>query len=74
MPTRSTRASPFSGYEGSELLVARLLMEAGAEVPYVGTACPRTEWSARTANGWKRAARMCSTAPRWSRMSRRCAM
>jgi chlorophyllide a reductase subunit Y len=34
-----------AGYEGSELLVARLLMEAGAEVPYVGTACPRTEWS-----------------------------
>ncbi|MGK7861311.1 chlorophyllide a reductase subunit Y [Falsiroseomonas sp. E2-1-a4] len=34
-----------SGYEGSELLVARLLAEAGAEVPYVGTACPRTEWS-----------------------------
>lgn len=35
-----------SGYEGSELLVARVLVEAGAEVPYVGTACPRTEWSA----------------------------
>ena len=35
-----------SGYEGSELLVARLLIEAGAEVPYVGTACPSTEWSA----------------------------
>jgi chlorophyllide a reductase subunit Y len=34
-----------SGYEGSELLVARLLSEAGAEIPYVGTACPRTEWS-----------------------------
>jgi chlorophyllide a reductase subunit Y len=34
-----------SGYEGSELLVARLLMEAGASVPYVGTACPKTEWS-----------------------------
>jgi len=34
-----------SGYEGSELLVARLLIEAGAVVPYVGTACPRTEWS-----------------------------
>jgi chlorophyllide a reductase subunit Y len=34
-----------SGYEGSELLVARLLSEAGADVPYVGTACPRTEWS-----------------------------
>ncbi|WP_102109713.1 chlorophyllide a reductase subunit Y [Oceaniglobus roseus] len=35
-----------SGYEGSELLVARLLIESGAEVPYVGTACPRTEASA----------------------------
>jgi len=34
-----------SGYEGSELLVARLLIEAGAEVPYVGTALPRTPWS-----------------------------
>ncbi len=34
-----------SGYEGSELLVARLLVEAGATVPYVGTACPRTPWS-----------------------------
>jgi 3,8-divinyl chlorophyllide a/chlorophyllide a reductase subunit Y len=34
-----------SGYEGSELLVARLLVESGAEVPYVGTACPRTQWS-----------------------------
>ncbi len=34
-----------SGYEGSELLVARLLTEAGAEVPYVGTACPRTDWN-----------------------------
>ena len=34
-----------SGYEGSELLVARLLIESGAEVPYVGSACPRTKWS-----------------------------
>lgn len=34
-----------SGYEGSELLVARLLIESGAEVPYVGTACPATDWS-----------------------------
>ena len=34
-----------SGYEGSELLVARLLIESGAEVPYVGTASPRTRWS-----------------------------
>lgn len=35
-----------SGYEGSELLVARLLKESGADVRYVGTACPRTAWSA----------------------------
>ena len=34
-----------SGYEGSELLVARLLVESGADVCYVGTACPRTPWS-----------------------------
>ncbi|WP_088347908.1 MULTISPECIES: chlorophyllide a reductase subunit Y [Rhodomicrobium] len=34
-----------TGYEGSELIVARLLIESGAEVPYVGTACPRTQWS-----------------------------
>ena len=34
-----------SGYEGSELLVARLLIESGADVRYVGTACPRTALS-----------------------------
>ncbi len=34
-----------SGYEGSELLIARLLIEAGATIPYVGTALARTEWS-----------------------------
>jgi chlorophyllide a reductase subunit Y len=34
-----------SGYEGSELLVARLLIDSGADVRYVGTACPRTAWS-----------------------------
>jgi chlorophyllide a reductase subunit Y len=34
-----------SGYEGSELLVARLLVESGADVRYVGTACARTPWS-----------------------------
>ena len=34
-----------SGYEGSELLVARLLIESGANVPYVGTALPKTKWS-----------------------------
>ena len=31
-----------SGYEGSELIVARLLSESGIDVPYAGTACPRT--------------------------------
>ena len=34
-----------SGYEGSELLVGRLLVESGADLRYVGTACGRTEWS-----------------------------
>ncbi|MEM8876259.1 MAG: chlorophyllide a reductase subunit Y [Pseudomonadota bacterium] len=34
-----------SGYEGSELLVARLLCESGADVRYVGTACPKTPYS-----------------------------
>lgn len=34
-----------SGYEGSELIVARLLIESGADLRYVGTACPRTPWS-----------------------------
>jgi chlorophyllide a reductase subunit Y len=34
-----------SGYEGSELLVARLLVESGADLRYVGTACPKTVWS-----------------------------
>jgi 3,8-divinyl chlorophyllide a/chlorophyllide a reductase subunit Y len=34
-----------SGYEGSELLVARLLVESGADLRYVGSACPATEWN-----------------------------
>jgi chlorophyllide a reductase subunit Y len=34
-----------SGYEGSELLVARLLVEAGADLRYVGSACPATPWN-----------------------------
>lgn len=34
-----------SGYEGSELIVARLLVEGGADLRYVGTACPHTTWS-----------------------------
>jgi 3,8-divinyl chlorophyllide a/chlorophyllide a reductase subunit Y len=34
-----------SGYEGSELIVARLLIESGADVAYVGTACAASPWS-----------------------------
>ena len=47
----SLEASPIkgritlSGYEGSELLVARLLIASGADVPSVGSACPKTKWS-----------------------------
>ncbi|MEM1299277.1 MAG: chlorophyllide a reductase subunit Y [Pseudomonadota bacterium] len=44
MPIKGTIT--LSGYEGSELLVARLLIESGADVPYVGTACPKTRFSA----------------------------
>lgn len=43
-----------SGYEGSELLVARLLIESGANVPYVGTACAKSPWSEADAE-WLRA-------------------
>ncbi len=34
-----------SGYEGSELLVGRLMLESGADLRYVGTACPSTRFS-----------------------------
>jgi chlorophyllide a reductase subunit Y len=34
-----------SGYEGSELIAGRLLVESGADLRYVGTACPRTSYS-----------------------------
>ena len=36
-----------SGYEGSELLVGRLLIECGADLRYVGSACPATAWNAQ---------------------------
>jgi chlorophyllide a reductase subunit Y len=36
-----------SGYEGSELIAGRLLVESGADLRYVGTACPPTPWSER---------------------------
>ena len=39
---RITGRITLSGYEGSELLVGRLLVECGADLRYVGTACPRT--------------------------------
>jgi len=38
-----------SGYEGSELLVGRLLVELGADLRYVGSACPKTRYSAADA-------------------------
>jgi chlorophyllide a reductase subunit Y len=60
-----------SGYEGSELLVARLLIESGADVPYVGTACPRTRWSDPDREWLERAAPACSIGQAWSRTSRR---
>ncbi|MGZ2259914.1 chlorophyllide a reductase subunit Y [Roseobacter sp. A03A-229] len=47
--TPITGTITLSGYEGSELLVARLLIESGADVPYVGTACAKSEWSAEDA-------------------------
>jgi chlorophyllide a reductase subunit Y len=38
-----------SGYEGSELLVGRLLVELGADLRYVGSACPATPHNAQDA-------------------------
>jgi chlorophyllide a reductase subunit Y len=43
-----------SGYEGSELIVARLLVESGAQLHYVGSACPATPWNEADAQ-WLRA-------------------
>ncbi len=43
-----------SGYEGSELIVGRLLKESGADLRYVGTACPKTKWAEADAE-WLRA-------------------
>jgi chlorophyllide a reductase subunit Y len=42
-----------SGYEGSELIVARLLVECGADLRYVGTACPATAWNSLDAQWLK---------------------
>ena len=62
---RSRARITLSGYEGTELLVARLLIESGADVPYVGTACPKTPWSAADAEWLRPRASRSSTAPRW---------
>jgi chlorophyllide a reductase subunit Y len=43
--TPITGRMTLSGYEGSELIVGRLLVESGADLRYVGTACPRTRFS-----------------------------
>ncbi len=42
-----------SGYEGSELIVARLLVECGADLRYVGSACPATPWNEHDAQWLK---------------------
>jgi chlorophyllide a reductase subunit Y len=42
-----------SGYEGSELIVARLLIECGADLRYVGSACPATPWNEHDAQWLK---------------------
>jgi chlorophyllide a reductase subunit Y len=42
-----------SGYEGSELLVGRLLVECGADLRYVGSACPATPWNRHDAEWLK---------------------
>jgi 3,8-divinyl chlorophyllide a/chlorophyllide a reductase subunit Y len=75
---RSRGRITLSGYEGSELLVARLLIESGANVPYVGTACPKTEWSAADADWLRdkgvvvnyREPRSRTTCPRWKGSAR----
>ncbi len=46
---RITGRITLSGYEGSELLVGRLLVELGADLRYVGTACPKTPYNAADA-------------------------
>ena len=55
-----------SGYEGSELLVGRLLVESGADLRYVGTACPKTKYSADDA-AWLQAHGVPRAIPRLAR-------
>ena len=60
-----------SGYESSELLVARLLIEAGARCPMWARPARRRNGASPIASGWKQKARTSSTEPRWSRMWQR---
>ena len=60
-----------SGYEGSELLVGRLLVESGADLRYVGTACGRTRWSSADCDWLESKGVRSSIAPPWSRTWRR---
>ena len=69
---RSSGRITLSGYEGSELLVGRLLVESGADLRYVGTALPAHALlgrRSRLARGARRAGPV--SAPRSSRISRR---
>ena len=61
-----------SGYEGSELLVARLLIESGAEVPYVGTAAQIHPGTRRISIGLRPRAPPSRSAPRWKTIAPRC--
>ena len=63
-----------SGYEGSELLVARLLIESGADVPLCRHRLPAHAAGRMPDREWLEAQgrRACSTAPRSSRTSPRC--
>ena len=54
-----------SGYEGSELIVARLLIESGADLRYVGSACPKTNWSEDDANGLNQKVYTSNSVPLW---------
>ena len=63
-----------SGYEGSELLVGRLLVESGADLRYVGKRLSGDRSGTSPIADWLRSqgVSMCSSAPRSSRTSRRC--
>jgi chlorophyllide a reductase subunit Y len=59
-PRRSTARITLSGYEGSELLVARLLIESRRQHALRRHRLPATAWSDATASGWRPAACRCN--------------